>query len=110
MKQYQIDEIRLDDYPKIKEYMDQNFGPADLGTVYWIPLPEHLYDKEQAKHGPCHPLYFVIELEESCLTCEFLIRTKNRVRCDCIKYANEEQIPYLISFTDRIFEIVGVMS
>jgi len=110
MKQYQIDEIRLDDYPKIKDHMDQNYGPADLGTVYWVPLPEHLYDNVQVKHATCHPLYFVIELEESCLTCEFLIRTRNRVRCDCIKYANEKQLAYFISFTDRIFEIVGVMT
>jgi len=110
MKQYQIDEIRLDDYPKIKDHIDQNYGPADLGNVYWIPLPEHLYDSVQAKHATCHPLYFVIVLDESCLTCEFLIRTRNRIRCDCIRYANEKQIAYLISFIDRIFEITGVLT
>jgi len=110
MKQYQIDEIRLDDYSKIKEYIDQSYGPPDLSTVYWIPLPEHLYDAEQAKHSTCHPLYFVIDLEESCLTCEFLIRTRNRIRCDCIRYANEQQVAYLISFIDRIFEVTGVMT
>jgi len=110
MKQYQIDEIRLNDYPKIKDYLDNNYGPADLGNVYWIPLPEHLYDTVQAKHATCHPLYFVIELEESCLTCEFLIRTRNRMRCDCIKYANDKQMAYLILFTDRIFETTNVIT
>jgi len=110
MRQYQIDEIRLDDYPKIKDHMDQNYGPAELGSIYWIPLPEYLYDTVQEKHAICHPLYFAISLEESCLTCEFLIRTRSRVRCDCIKYANARQIDYLISFTNHIFEMTGVIT
>ncbi|ETR70700.1 MAG: hypothetical protein OMM_08620 [Candidatus Magnetoglobus multicellularis str. Araruama] len=110
MKQYQIDQIRLADYPTIKDHMDQNYGPADLGNLYWIPLPEHLYDSIQANHTTCHPLYFAIELQESCLTCEFLIRSRNRIRCDCIKYANGNQISYLIEFTDSIFDITGVVT
>ncbi|MBF0453014.1 MAG: hypothetical protein HQK75_20095 [Candidatus Magnetomorum sp.] len=110
MKQYQIDQIRVEDYPKIKEHMDTNYGPADLSNIYWISLPEHLYDDVQSKHPLCHPLYFVIELQESCLTCELLVRTRNRVRCDCIKYAHGEQRNYLISFTDNIFEQSGVIT
>jgi hypothetical protein len=110
MKQYQIDQIRLEDYSKIKEYMDQHHGPSELGSIYWIPLPEHLYDDIQSKHSTCHPLYFVIDLQETCLTCELLIRTKNKIRCDCIKYAHNEQRDYLITFVDYIFERTGVMT
>ena len=109
MKQYQIDQIRLQDYPKIKAHLDNNYGPSDLGNIYWIPLPEHLYDDTQSRHSTCHPLYFVIELQETCLTCEFLIRSRNQIRCDCIKYAYGQQITHLITFTDQIFKIEGVI-
>jgi len=110
MKQYQIDQIRLNDYSKIKEYMDENHGPVELDSIYWIPLPEHLYNDLQLKHSSCHPMYFVIDLQESCLSCEFLIRTRNRIRCECIQYANGDQRNYLIAFVDHIFENTGVMT
>ena len=38
MKQYVIDELRLDDYYNIRQYLDETYGPAELGGIYWVPL------------------------------------------------------------------------
>jgi hypothetical protein len=110
MKQYVIDELRLWDYQKIKGYLDDHFGPADMGEIYWIPLEPSLYGNDQCTHTECHPLYLVIHLEPSSLAAELLVRTRNRIRCDCIRYVSEEQLNWLISFLDSIFSRLDIVT
>jgi len=110
MKQYVIDELRPQDHEKIKEYMDSHFGPADMGNIYWIPVDTILYDPLQASHQKCHPLYFAVQLNPVSFVAELLVRTKNRIRCDCIAYATEDQFLWLIRFIDAIFEKLEVIS
>jgi hypothetical protein len=108
MKQYVIDELRPADYQKIKTYLDENYGPSTLDGIYWIALPVDHYSDRQSEHRGCQPFYFAIDLEQNMITCELLVRTKNRVRCDCISYAMEKQRNWLIGFIDRIFEKLEV--
>ena len=110
MKQYVIDELRFEDYHKIKGYLDACFGPPDMGDLYWIPLKASLYDKDQCMHASCHPLYLVIHLESSSLAAELLVRTKNRIRCDCIRYVNEAQLNWVIAFVDSIFSKLDIIT
>ena len=110
MKQYVIDELRPRDHDKLKEYLDAHFGPAEMGDLYWIPVDKDLYDPLQASHGECHPLFFAVELQYTSLAVELLVRTKNRVRCDCIQYATDDQFRWLIRLVDAIFETLGVMA
>lgn len=108
MKQYVIDELRPADYQKIKTYLDENYGPTAIDGIYWIALPVDHYGAKQAKHRGCQPFYFAIDLEQSMISCEFLIRTRNRVRCECICYATEKQRNWLIEFIDHMFEKLEV--
>jgi hypothetical protein len=110
MKQYVIDELRPEDCRKIKGYLDNHFGPPDMGEIYWVPLDVSLYTKEQKAHTRCHPLYLVIHLEPASLAAELLVRTRNRVRCDCIRYVNEEQMNWFISFVDSIFSRLNIVT
>ncbi len=104
MKQYLIDELRPEDYDQIKAHLDKNFGPSKLETLYWIPLEsDHLTDI-QASHAECQPFYFVIDLESTLMSCEFLVRTRKRMRCDCMGYADQRQRNYIIDFVDGVFE------
>jgi hypothetical protein len=41
---------------------------------------------------------------------ELLVRTRNRVRCDCIHYADERQRNWLIQTVDAIFEKLGIIT
>ncbi len=110
MKQYVIDELRPEDHEKIKMYMDEHFGPVDMGDIYWIPLDPDLYDATQLSHDECRPFYFTIQLSSTSLVVELLVRTKNRIRCDCIKYATKEQFFWLISLIDAIFEQLEIIA
>ena len=110
MKQYVIDELRHQDHEKIKQYLDEHAGPAEMGNLYWIPMDPAFHTETQASHTDCHPLYFAIQLCETSFVAELLVRTKNRVRCDCISYANDEQFLWLARYVDAIFEQLEIMT
>jgi hypothetical protein len=109
MKAYVIDELRYPDYEKLKAYLDEAYGQNTLGGLYWLPLPEPQLGPSQAAHGSCRPFYLALELLEDRLVCELLVRTKERVRCDCIAYATPSQRDWLFEVVDAIFEKLGLL-
>jgi len=104
MKQYVIDELRPGDHDKLKSYLESHCGPAELENIYWVLLDESVYTPTQTSHADCQPFYAAIHLNEQSVAIEFLIRTKNRIRCDCIAYATAEQKVWLMDYLDAIFE------
>ena len=103
-----IDELRAADYRKIKSYLDEKFGFSPLDGIYWVPLDAEHHSKVQAKHTTCQPFYFAIDLGATMMACELLVRTKVRIRCDCISYATERQRNWLIGFVDRMFKKLDI--
>lgn len=104
MKQYVIDELRPADYKTLKTYLDKRYGLPAMGGIYWIPLETDKLTDLQAKHTECRPQCFAVDLDDKRLVCELLVRSKNRMRCDCIHYATETQRNWLIGLIDGIFE------
>jgi len=102
MKQYVIDEIRPEDYTKIKTFLDNEYGESELEGIYWIPMDEALLTSRQTSHQGCQPFYVALDLEHDRLSCELLIRTMQRVNCDCMGYATEKQRNWIISRIDGV--------
>jgi len=110
MKQYVIDEIRLQDYGKIKAYLDDTLGQSGVDGLYWLPVDESILSEVQKAHADCAPFFMALELGEDRLSGELLIRTRNRVRCDCIHYADDRQRNWLIRTVDAIFEKLEIVT
>ena len=108
MKQYVIDGLRLEDYHKLREYLDQHTEPAPLGGIYWLSLPEDILTPEQAAHKDCRPHVFGLMLEETQLAAELLVRIKTNIKCDCMAYADKTQRDWLIDQTDAILEQLAI--
>lgn len=102
MKQYVIDQLRPNDYFKIKAYLDINLRLSGIPDIYWLILPLEMLEGNQAEHADCQPLYFALELSQSALSCELLVRTLSHVRCDCMRYASLAQRNWLIQTIDDI--------
>ncbi len=102
MKQYVIDQLRPNDYFKIKAYLDMNLRLSGIPDIYWLILPQEMLEGNQAEHADCQPLYFALELCQSALSCELLVRTLSHVRCDCMRYASLAQRNWLIQTIDDI--------
>lgn len=110
MKQYRVDELRLEDYDKIKTHLDERFGSSHMEGVYWVSLDPDLMDPVQAAHVDCQPFCFAVVLNPSVISFELLIRTRNRVSCDCIHYANKAQRDSIIGFADTIFDELKILA
>ena len=108
MKQYVIDELRPEDHNKIKQYLDETYGAAEMGAIYWVPVAANMLTEIQRAHVACQPYYFAIDLEENRLALELLVRTKNRVRCTCIGYASKDQRAWIMEAVDAIFEHLDI--
>ena len=104
MKQYVIDELRYQDFEALQQYFQSHFSPSGLDGLYWIPLETDVLSATQRSHADCHPHYFSVELEPGRLSCELLVRTAARVRCDCIAYADDRQRDWLLKVIDAILE------
>lgn len=104
MKQYVIDELSFKDCEKIKNYFDRHFGASEVGGIYWVHLDQEILAETQISHSECKPFYFAIELEPGKISCEFLVRTENKIRCSCINYATETQRNWFICLIDSILE------
>lgn len=109
MKQYVIDELRLEDYKKIRQHLNGQFGSSEVEGIYWIPVALEYLTKEQIEHEDCRPYYFAMILEENMLTCELLIRTLSRVRCSCMGYADENQRNWIINYADRLLNTLKII-
>ncbi|MFH1102616.1 MAG: hypothetical protein V1714_02475 [Pseudomonadota bacterium] len=103
MKQYVIDELRPWEYKKVKACLDERFFHGSVDGIYWIPIIQEILTECQVEHVSCQPFYFALEITETRLSCELLVRTKDRVRCDCMGYATELQRNWLIQLIDSIF-------
>jgi len=110
MKQYVIDELRPEDYRKLKVYLDKNFKSSDIDGIYWIRLQQEILSDVQAGHTECQPFYIAIELKPDIIVCELLVRTKTRMRCECISYATEKQLSWIIKVMDGIFDKLEIIT
>jgi hypothetical protein len=110
MKQYVIDEIRPQDYIKIKEHLDETYGDSGVDGLYWISVDEALLSEAQKAHPTCAPFRMALELSPDRLAGEFLVRTHSRARCDCIRYADQRQRDWLIQTMDDMFEKLGIIT
>lgn len=110
MKQYVIDEIRLPDYEKIKGYLDGTLGDSGVDGLYWVPVDEAVLSELQRAHEDCAPFFMALELEEDRLAAELLVRSRRRVRCDCIHYADQRQRDWIIRTVDAIFEKLEIIT
>ena len=81
-----------------------------MDQLYWIPLDDEILTLEQIAHKECYPFYFAVDLEPERISFELLVRTQNRIRCDCMAYATEKQRNWLIRSVDIMFSKLGIIT
>lgn len=107
MRQLLFDEINSRDIKKIKGHLSRHFEESMPG-LYWVNVSEDLLDETQFQHKSCQPFYFAIEVGNNCMKIELLIRSRKRLRCSCIKYANEAQRNFILHFADKLIKDLDI--
>ncbi len=72
--------------------------------IYWLTLTDDLLSEEQHEHDECGPYYLAVELDETRLTFELLVRSTSNLHCSCITYATPTQRQFVLDFIDRMLE------
>jgi hypothetical protein len=104
MRQYLLDEISRSDYTRLRDYLTEQAQASGLQDVWWVDLPADLLSPEQFEHQDCQPFRFAVELGDDFVRVEFLIRSRNTMRCSCIGYATRPQRDFILAFTDRLVD------
>lgn len=104
MKQYVMDQLRASDHELIKDYLNKHADRSMMDEIYWVNLPESLYSPIQAEHMRCRPFYFAVQLTMNEVAFEFLIRSREIIRCSCIAYATPAQRDYILQFADNMLD------
>ncbi len=108
MKQYVIDGLRLQDFHKLKEYFDRHLIGSPIDGIYWLELDPAVLTSVQKTHEACRPHVFALMLEETYLSCEFLVRIEKKIKCDCMGHATREQREWLMDQVDAILEKLDI--
>jgi len=104
MKQYVVDQLREEDYDAILKYLKEHAEESVLGEIFWVELPPEIYSEVQGEHQECRPFCFAVNLNRKQVSFEWLIRSRQRMRCTCIAYANPRQRDHIIDFADRMLD------
>jgi hypothetical protein len=110
MKQFVVDALHPADYKRLKEHLDGLYGPCVVEGLYWITLPENLLTNTQKAHKECGPFVFAIDLEPEKVSCELLVRSLTRMRCQCMEYANDAQVIFIVRFLDHLLIKLGIIA
>lgn len=91
MRWYGIDGLRAEDTAKLAAALAAMELGSGLDGLFWLPVPAALLSPRQVEHGEsCGPHVMGLELEETSLRLELLVRARGRLRCDCVQYASPE--------------------
>lgn len=108
MKQYVIDQLREQDCEAILGYLEQHADSTVMEEIFWLHLPVELYSEIQASHQECQPYYFAVNLTRRQMSLEWLIRSRTKLRCNCIAYATPRQRDFIIEFADRLLDELSI--
>ena len=108
MRQFLIDEIPCRQMEAVKIYLKEKAVSSGLEEIFWLEIPEGLLSPIQEEHRACGPHYLAIETGQNFLKFEFLVRCRQRLRCDCLQYATPDQEAYLMSFAHSLIQDLGL--
>ena len=109
MRLYRIDELRADDVKKFARHLEEMDLRSEMDGIFWLPVPPELLSSRQKEHAPlCGPYVMALEVEETALNLEFLVRSKSTLHCSCLGYADEALIRHMMAYVDETLRTLGV--
>ena len=108
MKQYVLDEISRPDIPRIKAYLDEHAQPSGLEGIWWVDLAEDQLTAVQRQNPDYHPFCFAVELGRNFVKFEFLIRSRQSLRCPFAGYADRRQREWIMDYAEEMVARLGL--
>lgn len=104
MRQIVIDELSPLERDNLDSYLKRNLKQGPILGIFWLILPPDLHAEAQQGHDDCSPFYLAIELEDTRLCFELLVRSNANLHCSCIAYTTPAQRQFVLDFIDRMLD------
>ena len=102
MRQLLIDELSREDVSSVRRFLKENVIQSDLEDLFWVELSKDLLDPEQLHCESDHPFCFAIEVGDSWVKFEFLIRSRTNFKSAQMRYANRVQQNFILDYSARL--------
>ncbi len=108
MRQLVIDELLPADIKAIKEFLSANAAESGVEGLFWVELADDLLNPGQFEKKDDQPFCFAVELGDSWVKFEFLIRSRNNIRSTETRYASRIQLEFLLNYSEGIIREIGL--
>jgi hypothetical protein len=102
MRQIVIDDLSPMERDNIDSYLKRCLKQGPMIGLYWFVLTADLLSQDQQNHENCGPFYMAVEVENSSVRFELLVRSHANLHCSCIAYATSVQRDFILSFIDKM--------
>jgi len=111
MRSYYIDEFVPGELERLAERLDSMGFSSGMEGLYWLPVPEKLLTSIRKEHErACGPYVLALEILDEALRLELLVRARNRLRCDCVAYAEQEIVSAMIMYVHALLDELKITS
>jgi hypothetical protein len=84
---------------------------AGMEDLYWLPVPKNLLTPIQKQHEhECGPYVLALEILDEALRLELLVRARNKLRCDCVAYAEQKLVNHMILYLHALLDELQITS
>lgn len=105
MRQLVIDELSPMERDNIDSYLKRSVKRGPMIGLYWIELPDDLLSAAQQDHNKEHgPYHLAVELTNTAVKFELLVRSQVNLHCSCIAHATADQRQFILDFIDKMVE------
>ena len=109
MRYFSIDDLRPEEVQSIHARLRDMSLQSDMEGLYWLPVPADLLEPVQREHAAqCGPHVMALDVQENALQMELLVRARNRLRCECVRYATPELQQHMIAWVDQLLRDLGI--
>lgn len=88
----------------IDSYLKRTLSQGPMIGLYWIVLTPDLMSEAQQGHEEHGPFYLAVEVEESLVRFELLVRSQSNLHCSCIAHASTAQRQFVLDYIDTMVE------
>ena len=105
VRSYYIDECMPGELERLAERLDSMRLSAGMEDLYWLPAPKNLLTSLQRRHErECGPYVLALEISDAALRMELLVRARNKLRCECVAYADQRLVSHMIGYLHALLD------
>ena len=104
MRQFVIDELSPMERDNIDSYLKRSLKQGPMVGLYWLALPGDLLSEAQQGHEDHGPFYIAIDLTNTAVKFELLVRSQTNLHCSCIAHASSVQRQFVLDFADKMLK------